>query len=98
MFPFQFPVTVSGVKQPPFFRTLKPAELGELRRRRGHILSVGTFGLRWGLCWGRARGLSVVSVLVIGAATGGFLLGGWPGLVGLLLSASLLLPQQFLSL
>lgn len=40
----------------------------------------------------------MVSVVVVGAATGRFLCGRWPGLVGLLLSASLLLPQQLLSL
>lgn len=95
---FQVHVTVSGVKRPPFLRALKPAELGELRRRWGHVLSIGALGLRWGLHWGRARGLSVISVVVVGAAAGGLLCRRQPGLVGLLLSASLLLPQQLLSL
>ena len=91
-------VSGSGVKRPPFLRTLKPAEFGELRRRRGHVLSVGALGLRWGQHWGRARGLGVVPAVAIRAAAAWFWYGRRPGLAGLLLSASLLLPQQLLSL
>lgn len=61
-------------------------------------MSVGALGLRWGLRQGRAWGLSVVSVMVVGAAAGNLLCRRRPGLVGLLLSASLLLPKQLLSL
>lgn len=84
-------LVTSGVKKPPLLRSLMSAEFGELRRWRGHVLSVGALGLRWGQNWGSSRTL----VLVVGASTGGLLRRS--GLVGLLLSASLLLPQQLLS-
>lgn len=57
-------------------------------------MSVRTLGLRWSLSWDH----SVVSaVKAVHAAAEGFLC-VQPGLVGLLLLASLLLPQQFLGL
>ena len=92
-----FLLTLLGQKQSSFLRTLMPAELDELRRRRGNVLSVGALGLRWGLCR-RCRGLAVLSTVVVSAGAGGVLRGRRPGFVGLLLSTSLLLPQQLLGL
>lgn len=88
-FTFTALVSPSGVKWPPFLWTLKPAKLGDLSRWRRYIVSVRTLGLRWNLCWD----LSVVSVKAVNAAAEGLLCVERPGLVGLLLSASLLLPQ-----
>lgn len=78
---------------------MKPAQLGELGRRRGYVLSVGALGLRWGLNRGGAGSLSVVVSGGGGAAAAwGFDSREWSSLVGLLLSAPLLLPEQLLSL
>lgn len=93
-----FLFTLSGIKQPSLHWTLMPAELGDLGRWWGHVLSVGPLGFWEGPSYGRASGLSAVSVLVKGDAAGGFLCRRRPGFAGLLLSTPFLLPQQLLGL
>lgn len=91
------PDETSGVKRPPFLRTLDPAKFGDLSGWRRDVLPVGSLGSGCSLRGGWA---------IVGAAATRDLPGGgersssrrWPGFSRLLLPAPLLLPQQLLSL